>query len=545
MRPVIRSLFAWSAALALAGCAADDAGGHSLELRDPLGLLDDIDGNLRLLAFPTGDYACDRATGIVMGPEGPVPDTTPIPGSVVDISFAPGAAAADRTVSVPPGSYELIVRGRGTDPVSMIPDTIICSGCSTEAIAEGETRDVTIELRPVFGEGVCGDGTLSPDEQCEDMNTMSGDGCTAMCRTESSLGIQRSDGMVAAEILPAVAWAPGTRVGLVYDAGDMDGRDARIQLLTESAAFIMTPAALQTDAPFESRPAIQTQPAIAIGGARFGIAYTDFLMGGDGDVRVAFLDTDRNLRGSSLATMASAGGQTEPSIALAADGAALVVFTNTASPTGLSGRAFAAGATMPLGAVEFPVGMGATGAAGAAVTAIPSGFLVAFSAGGVVRYQRFMPDGTAIDAESRTIGTDAGRDQVSAASLSDGRTLVAWRGGAGIGGAVIDDTGAAGMPFMISTTAGTLSDPSVAAGFDRFLVAWAGANEIRARVFDRTGAPALNREHPPTSDDFLVASGPVLTPAAAAGGANLSLVAYQDNSMDPGGNIAIRRFPLP
>jgi cysteine-rich repeat protein len=388
---------------------------------------------------------------------------------------------------------------------------------------------------------VCGDGTLSPDEQCEDMNTMAGDGCDAMCRSEPFVGVRSAE--AAAETLPAIAWAPGTRVGLVYDAAG-SGRDVRIQLLTEAGAFIEMPVALQTDGVVELLANIQTQPSISIGGGRFGVAFTDF-SGADGDVRVAFLDADRNLLGSSAATMMSTGAQTEPSIAVASSGAAFVVFANTTSPTGLSGRAFAAGSTMPLGTVEFPVGTGATGAAGAAVTAIPMGFLVAFSAGGVVRYQRFMADGTAIDAESRTIGTEAGRDQVAAASLADGRTLVAWRATSGIGGAVIDDTGMAGTPFTISTTAGTLSDPTVAAGFDRFLVAWAGANAIRARVFDRTGAPALNREHPPSSDDFLVASGPVLTPATAAGGTNLALVAYQDNSMDPGGNVAVRRFPLP
>jgi hypothetical protein len=111
---------------------------------------------------------------------------------------------------------------------------------------------------------------------------------------------------------------------------------------------------------------------------------------------------------------------------------------------------------------------------------------------------------------------------------------------------VIDATGMAGMPFVVnSTTAGPQAEPTVAAGFDRFLVAWTSGGQIRARVLDRSGAPALNRERPPTSDDFLVASGSVLSPVAAAGGSNLAIVVYQDNAMDIGGDIRVRRYPLP
>jgi cysteine-rich repeat protein len=548
---VIRALFACSV-LAF-GCADPTPSGHSLALRDPLDLIDDVVGPLRLLAFPTGEYTCDRATGIVTGPDGPLPDAPSIGDSVVDITFEPGGAASDRTVNVPPGSYELVVRGRGTDPVSMVPDTVIASGCATEAIASGETRQIEIELRPVFGMGVCGDPTLSPDEQCEDMNITAGDGCDPTCRSEPFAGARRGDAVVAAETLPAVAWAPGTRVGLVYDAGDEDGRDVREMLLTEAAAYLTAPVALSVDGPVDLRAGIQTQPAIALGGNRFGIALTDFGAGGDGEVRVVFTDVDRNPRGASTrVTATSDGGQTEPAIALAADGTALVVFVDTASATGLSGRVYAAGMTEPSGAMEFPVGTGAVGAGSPAITALPSGFLVAFSAAGVVRYQRFAADGTPTDAESRSIGTEAGRDQVAVAALPDGLALVAWRDASGDGAesairaAVIDATGMAGMPFVVnSTTAGPQAEPTVAAGFDRFLVAWTSGGQIRARVLDRSGAPALNRERPPTSDDFLVASGSVLSPVAAAGGSNLAIVVYQDNAMDIGGDIRVRRYPLP
>src|SRR5262249_35967116 len=38
---------------------------------------------------------------------------------------------------------------------------------------------------PPPDEGVCGDGSVDPGEQCDDGNTISGDGCSATCQTET------------------------------------------------------------------------------------------------------------------------------------------------------------------------------------------------------------------------------------------------------------------------------------------------------------------------------------------------------------------------
>ncbi len=71
---------------------------------------------------------------------------------------------------------------------------------------------------------------------------------------------------------------------------------------------------------------------------------------------------------------------------------------------------------------------------------------------------------------------------------------------------------------------------------------------IMARMISPDGDFALNRDAPPSTDAFPVASGSVVAPAVAAGGTSAEpawFVTWQDNAMDPTGDIHGRLFPLP
>ncbi|MGI9430780.1 MAG: myxococcus cysteine-rich repeat containing protein, partial [Myxococcota bacterium] len=55
----------------------------------------------------------------------------------------------------------------------------------TRPAFEGQCADdVTLQLS-VTGAGICGDGVVNSGEQCDDGNTVSGDGCSALCQDEA------------------------------------------------------------------------------------------------------------------------------------------------------------------------------------------------------------------------------------------------------------------------------------------------------------------------------------------------------------------------
>ena len=555
MEPMRRFFFPFLVGAALGalayGCAAEQPGGSAIALRDPSALLDDIEGPLRLLVFPAESYACDTATGFTT-PNPPEERDAEIADAIVDVTFTTTESA---TITVPAGDWVIVVRGWGTDAVSGRTDFMIATGCITETIADQETLERAIELKPNFGEGICGDSLLSPDEQCEDGNTTPGDGCDADCRTEPFL-VSRAPAMEAGpETLPAAAWTEGARLTVAYDS-DLRARDIRAMLFTESGAIIESPTALSVDAPVESAAGIQTLPSASAGGARYGYAYAS-ITSGPPDIRVRFQDRDRNALGDGVvAHTDETGTQSEPSIALMPDGAALVVFENDNATvtTGLAGWLFAAGSTAGpnsdamMGPVEeaFEVGTGQTGAAAPSVAASTTGFVVTFTAGGEVYYQRFGADGAPVDAMAVAVpGRSGTRGAPAAASLADGRTAIAFAEDSTIKVQVFDTAFAAvGTPV----TVGPGSAPTVAASRERFVVAYVTGSEVVARLVAPDGTFALNRNKPPTTDAFPVASGTVTVPSVAAGGtaaAPLFIVTWQDGGADPAGDINGRLFPLP
>ena len=66
---------------------------------------------------------------------------------------------------------------------------ILCVGTDTFDIVEGETTKVDIVLVCEAPEPVCGDGRIERGEECDDGNTIGGDGCTSDCMLEGEPGV--------------------------------------------------------------------------------------------------------------------------------------------------------------------------------------------------------------------------------------------------------------------------------------------------------------------------------------------------------------------
>lgn len=539
------------ACLAFASCGGD-VGSTGLAINDPLDLIDDVyDGQLRLFVLPAGEYTCDAATGTV-SPEVPDVGQGMFADAVADVTLEVASSRARAEVQVPGGEYTVLVRGKGTDPVTMVMNTFIATGCARVSIGPGETQEIRITLIPIVGEGTCGDGVLSPDEQCEDGNTTDGDGCSATCRTEPyvvSTAPMEQNG-------PSVAGAPGHRWALTYtNAAD---RTTLVHLLEPNGSTITFPSALMSDRDLGEilpTPLLSqyTFADVAVSPAgRIGIGLSHF-SGGGARVRVAFLDDSRTAEGDSVVVRdgLTVESQPESSVAFAGDGTFMIVFEDETSPSGLSGQVFAAGATTPVAADPFVVGQGIAGASDPVVAGAGDHFVVAFTAGGDVFVQRFGTDGSARDATGVPVLEDAAGMQTepAVAALADGRALVAWRdaSGDGMGSAVraraFDASGApAGDPFVLNTTVeDDPSAPSLAGAGEVFLALFQSGGSVRGRVISANGTPIPNRERPPTTNDFEVApSGS--QPAAGAGGpsGNLFMATWAE-----GGDIHARLFTLP
>jgi len=524
--------------LLLGSCATpDEIRIPGVELRDPLGLMDVV-GELRLLVFTADVLGCDSATGT----------TTPsldedmaalFPDATVDLRFSQDE---QETVNVDAGSYTILVRGWGTDPVSGRMNVIVATGCQTVDVGSGATMDVTIEMRDVVGEGVCMDGVLSPDEQCE---PGTGPNPCVDCRTQSFVAHTTTEAMQGA---PSVAWAAGGRLVLGFDSTEASFPGVRMMVRSETGELVTSPSALAVDAPVDVGAIIsgaQTTTTVAASGAGFLVAFQDLstAMVEGGDILARTFDANRTPAGPPFMLAPSAGMQANPSAAMLADGTALVAFEDATSSSGLSGRVVASGATSPSGDV---FAIGASGGSAPDVSVAGSSFVVAFASAGNVFAQRFDASGAVMDATPIAV-TEGGVGLASpaVAGLGDGSFFVVWQdpGAAEIRGRAFGADGAPVVPSLsVNTTPGAPAAPDVAGGADRFLVTWEDGGTVRGRLFDGAGMPARNREQPPTGDDFVLGSGNearVATGGTRSGG-TLAFVAYTS-----AGDVQGRVLPLP
>lgn len=527
MRPsFVRLLFA-SGLFALTGCGTD-AGPSPVALRDPLGLAD-VTQDLRLTVFPSAERSCN-ADG-TLTPALPEDPTAELLDATVDRPFA--VDALEQEVIVEEGSYVIAVQGWGTDPVTMRMGVLVTRGCTTGTIEAGQERSLVLTLQDIEGMGLCSDGVLSPDEQCE---TATGpfpcDG--ASCRTTEKVANTTTAGTQDA---PAVAWSPGGRMVIGFQNG---ATELRWVFLDDSAETITSPSALALDAAIDegaTLAGVQTTPEVAVSPARFAAALRDLSTATTegGDVYVRFFTTDRAPTSSNVLLVPSPGEQLRPRIAMASDGATMVVFSDSNSASGSTAAFIPAGASAP--STTFP--LGASGATSPSVASNGSQFIVVWVEGGAVQAQRYGTDGTATDASPIAVSESLTPAVPSVALMADGRSYVAWGSGSGVRGRALDATGA---PGEANDLAGAGSRPRVATGGGRFLPVWENAGMIMARYLDGNGRLADNHEQPRSTDAFAVGSG---SSPDVAGGAAGSQPAAVVSWAGPGGDILVRTLPLP
>lgn len=510
------------ASLVILGCAAEPAV-PALDIRDPLGLMDVI-GDLRLLVFPAEGRSC-TADGTIL-PAISDDEGAMFPEAVVDLRFGTTESAM---VTLNVGTYVVLIRGRGRDPVTLRENQIVATGCAADVVIEdGETRDITVDLRDVVGMGVCDDGILSPDEQCE---VATGPAPCSACRTQPFVAQTTTDGD---QTNPGVGWTVGGRLVISFDSDSPLA--VRFMMRDEDGQVITAPTALSFDEIVDVGspiPGAQTTSDAASSSARIGIAFGDFTnaMTEGGDVQVRFFDANRNPAATYALAAPRAMAQTNPRIAMTPDGAALVVFNDGASASGASAALFGAGATTP----SAPIAIGTAGSSAPDVAASTAGFVTAFVGAAGIQAQRVGTDGALVDATPISVGAGS---EPTVAALGDGRFFVAWNAGGQIMGRAFD---AGGAPVGEALTLGSGSRPSAGAGAERFLIAWEAGGTIRARVYDGNGAAARNRENPPTPDAFDV--GPGTLPRVAVGGTasqTAAAVVWAGS-----GDIQTRLFALP
>ncbi|MGF1466306.1 MAG: hypothetical protein ACFCGT_09240 [Sandaracinaceae bacterium] len=498
----------------------------AMEVRDPLALIDDVDGPLRLLLLPADRYACHDATG-ALTPEVPDVPLGEVPEAAVDVEIPVGESMAEASVDVRAGRYAVLVRGRGTDPVTDRRDVIIATGCDEVMVSGGQTTSVMIGLVPVVGEGVCGDGIVSPDEQCDDGGTEDGDGCTATCRSEPIAVNTTLEGL---QENPRVGGAVGERFVVSFDSERLD---VRLRLLEPDGAQIDRPSLLSLDVTARqlfglgAGIVLLSDVAVDPSTGRSAVALTDFSMGvGQENVRVGFLTAERTAEELDPPVVdARAGARARPRVAVAPNGRVLVVYEDEGTGGGLGGRMYEPGSTSPSGTA---LGFGRSGSSGPAVAAGGGVFWVAYVAAGDIWVQRFDEQGRILDASPLGPAGDGlgEQDQPAIAAQEDGRALVAWRDdgpdgdgdGTAVRARVLEADGSLGAVLTVNgVTAGDQAEPSVAAGDGVFGVVFGSAGSIRGRVLSAEGVPVLNREAFPTTDDFEVAPRGSTPDAAPAG----------------------------
>lgn len=552
--------------LALTGapsCSDDGVEARALALNDPLDLIDDVSSagqTLRILAFRAG-VRCDPERGVVT----PDPIEAPLgrtPDAVVDVSVAIVDGMARTELRVPEGTGAVLVRGRGNDAATGRRDVLIATGCaSIDGLRGGETRQIAITLRRAVVEGVCGDGVLSPDEQCEDAF---GDSDCVACRTvpfplaADPTGQQR-----------AVRFASSfERTVATYDSG---GREVRMMLLDGLGGVLGAPALLALDAGLDDALFVSTRRRLdgvqldawpTAHEGHYALAVTNYFDSDDPEVDVVFFDRARIFEADAArASDDRPRPQERPSAAFASDGTLLVVFDDAASGTGYGARFFDAGATSPRGAVvELGEGHADGNAVRPRIVRAGDGFLVVFENQNGIALQRIATDGSLIDATARPLAGIGALSEPSVATYED-RVVLAARDslidgdGTGIAAFVfsVGDLDQA-LPTPISVAAeerGDQSAPSVALSPDGFAIAFVSGAEVRARFFEVDGRPTLYRDTAPTDGEQVIAASaraPTLTFATDDGPNDRPrrywLFGYESTADDSEGDVLARRIPV-
>ncbi len=517
-----------------------------ISLNDPLGLIDDSE-ELRLYLMSGSTHAC--ISGGVIAPAIPDAPVGSTEDAVVDLLLVAAGGRVMQEVSVPPGDYIAFVRGKGTDPISGVRNTVIATGCAEViGVASNESRGIAITVLPVTVEGVCSDAILSPDEQCATPGV--GD-CNATCQTTS---FQLNSTATGAQEQPRVAGRGANRILTTFISERID---LLARVLGPDGQPLTSPALLAadrnvndalTDLSFSriTGVIVGAQSAVAPNG-RMAIATTIVPRAGEFDVRVGFFDMGFAPEGDFVAVAADTGRQDAIVSTFAADGTYLAAFVD-AGLGGVAVRSIPAGSRSPSGSAATLVGAGGITPA---VAGLATGFAVAYEVSGAVMVQRVDASGAAMGAPIAAFEGGGAQSQPSIAPLASGGFVVVCRdasidgNGTGIRGRVFDAGGTGMTAFQVNSSApGDQSLPTVAAHEDRIAVAFETGGAIHARFFTASGGEALNREPTQSFDEFEIAPAGTEPGIAAVGSGTSAIWFFTYRTLSDGlGDVFGRRIP--
>ncbi len=389
----------------------------------------------------------------------------------------------------------------------------------------------------------CGNGTVDTDEECDDGNRVSGDGCNASCTRANddydAVAAQFSEGD---QLVPRITTA-GTAILMGWEdwgVAESDGAGARVRSFTEDGVPQSLPAVGSTTDFPANTTSTADQYGVAMAGhsdGRFVVAWTDTsnAAGGGTDVRAMMFDGDGNRlanpqSGTSdfVVHTTTTGTQQQPAVSISDQGLILIAWSDDSATGGdTSGWAVRGRLFDFAGAPQVNLETSST-----------DDFLINATPGG----NQYRPSLVANGAAGWALVwvDDTNRDGNSTGIVG---TLLGAYGDHSLGADVL----------INSTTTGAQSDPIIALQpAVGYVVCWTddsrGADDpyfrgIRGRSFDLGLAPRPNGVTM-TSDDFPVntlVDGSQQAPGLAVDPANGNvIIVWQDGSASDGSWAGIR-----
>jgi cysteine-rich repeat protein len=460
-------------------------------------------------------------------------------------------------MTLDPGEWGFVFRaGNESHP---IPTRDLARGCATARLRSGASNPpVNLQVVRPFWPGMCGDGTLDPEEMCDDGGTADDDVCSADCQNIPVRMLSTLDAAVTAngaQYQPDVTPRSGG-YALVYTCDTLLGweesKSVNAQQLDEHGGNMMIAGSwpvvkLNTASIFQS----QEQVRASVNSSSLVAVWLDFFTAStvNGDVVVRPLNLD-TAAGPAEALMYSDTSGTETEPVIAGNGGSTMIAAWVRDEDVMCRRVVDGS---PESAAASPCSSSSAGVQGrpAAAMAPDGSYAVAWSGGGAVQVRFFSAAGAATGAETAAATSAGTHSDPALAYDPDGRLLVVWKEGGNVRGRIF---AAGGTPdasdFVIGngvTGSGDRGILDVAGGAGRdgaatFLVVWVAPGVgVRGRLVTGTDAFGINRVNPPASsggpyesrDQFPVTPGSyggLSTVSVASTGSGSALVAWEDTS---------------